>query len=67
MHPVFGPTQLTLAAYRHPHRYDVVLIDGPHGWPFPELEYWHFYQHMRPGGILIVHDVNTRRSAAWRM
>ncbi len=56
--PVFGPTQLTLAAYRHPHRYDVVLIDGPHGWPFPELEYWHFYPHIRPGGTLIVDDVN---------
>ena len=34
------------------------LIDGPHGWPFPELEYWHFYQRIQPGGILIVDDVS---------
>ncbi len=55
---VFGPTQQTLPGYQHPHLYDVVLIDGPHGWPFPELEYYSFYPHVAIGGLLIVDDCN---------
>lgn len=55
---VFGPTQLTLPAYREHRRYDVVLIDGPHGYPFPEIEYACLYPHLKPGGILILDDVN---------
>jgi hypothetical protein len=58
VHPVFGPTQTTLPRHVHPHPYDVVLIDGPHGWPFPEIEYWSLYPHVRRGGVLIVDDVN---------
>jgi len=53
---VFGPTQHTLPRYEHPHSYDVVLIDGPHGWPFPEMEYYSFYPHIAPGGLLILDD-----------
>lgn len=55
---VFGPTQRTLPVYQHPHQYDVVLIDGPHGWPYPELEYYAFYPHIAIGGLLIVDDCN---------
>jgi hypothetical protein len=57
VHPVFGPTQATLPAYSHPHGYDIVLLDGPHAWPFPDIEYWHFYPHIRTGGYLLVDDV----------
>jgi hypothetical protein len=53
---VFGPTQLTLPRYSHTRRYDLVLLDGPHGWPFPELEYYSFYPHIEPGGLLLVDD-----------
>lgn len=53
----FGPTQQTLPAFEHPGEYDCVLIDGPHGFPFPELEYYFFYPHIREGGFLIVDDV----------
>ncbi len=53
---VFGATQKTLPGYEHPHMYDVVLIDGPHGWPYPEMEYYAFYPHITPGGLLIVDD-----------
>ncbi|MEJ0015482.1 MAG: class I SAM-dependent methyltransferase [Acetobacteraceae bacterium] len=56
IHTVFGATQKTLPLYEHPRMYDVVLIDGPHGWPFPEMEYYSFYPHIAPGGILIVDD-----------
>jgi methyltransferase family protein len=55
---VFGPTQDTLPAYRHRGAYDCVLLDGPHGYPFPELEYYQFYPHLRPGGFLILDDVH---------
>ena len=55
---VFGPTQLTLPTFQHTHKYDLVLLDGPHGWPFPELEYYFFYPHMASGGLLILDDCN---------
>jgi hypothetical protein len=53
-----GPTQRTLPQYEHKDCYDLVLIDGPHGYPFPELEYYYFYPHIKEGGILIVDDVH---------
>jgi predicted O-methyltransferase YrrM len=54
----FGPTQLVLPAFEHNGLYDCVLIDGPHGYPFPDLEYFHFYPRIREGGILAIDDVN---------
>jgi predicted O-methyltransferase YrrM len=58
VHMVLGPTQKTLPFYQDFKAYDVVLIDGPHGYPFPEMEYYYFYPHLRPGGLLIVDDVH---------
>jgi len=55
---VFGPTQLTLPTYRHTRRYGIVMLDGPHGWPFPELEYYFLYPMVEPGGLLVVDDCN---------
>jgi predicted O-methyltransferase YrrM len=55
---VLGATQKTLPFYNEFKKYDVVLIDGPHGFPFPEMEYYHFYPHLRTGGILIIDDVH---------
>jgi hypothetical protein len=55
---VLGPTQVTLPQYKKYKSYDAVLIDGPHGFPFPELEYYYFYPRMKPGGILIIDDVH---------
>src|SRR5262245_5200735 len=34
---VEGPTQRTLPAHAFAHRHQIVLIDGPHGYPFPDL------------------------------
>ena len=53
---VFGPTQLTLPGFAGHEPYDLVLIDGPHGFPFPELEYYYFYRHLKAGGLLVVDD-----------
>jgi predicted O-methyltransferase YrrM len=58
VHMVYGPTQKTLPFHTEFKPFDVVLIDGPHGYPFPEMEYYYFYPHLRPGGILIVDDVH---------
>lgn len=55
---VFGPTQSTLPRYANHVPYDLVLIDGPHGYPFPELEYYFFYPHLKMGGLLVIDDIH---------
>jgi predicted O-methyltransferase YrrM len=55
---IFGPTQATLPIYQHHEPYDLVLIDGPHGYPFPEIEYYFFYPHLKSNGLLVVDDVH---------
>jgi hypothetical protein len=55
---VDGPTQHTLAVHSFTDPLDFVLIDGPHGYPFPELEYWHLYRHIGHGGLLVVDDIH---------
>jgi hypothetical protein len=57
VHEVFGPTQRTVPAFEFGAKLDLVLIDGPHGYPFPELEYLAFYPHLHEGALLIVDDV----------
>lgn len=52
-----GPTQLTLPRFQFDRQFDLVLIDGPHGYPFPDLEYYYFYPHIKPGGWLVVDDI----------
>ncbi len=54
---IAGPTQQTLPAFDQFRPLDLLLIDGPHGFPFPELEYYYFYPHLRPGALLILDDV----------
>ena len=61
-----GPTQITLpfAAPRLRNEavpgpgLDAVLLDGPHAYPFPELEYYHVYPALRPGALLVLDDVH---------
>lgn len=55
---IYGPTQETLPNYKNHPSYDFVMIDGPHAYPFPELEYYYFYPHIISGGILVLDDVN---------
>lgn len=54
---IYGPTQKTLPSFVHKEKFDVALIDGPHGYPFPEMEYMYLYPHLNPGGVLILDDV----------
>jgi hypothetical protein len=55
---VVGPTQRTLATHQFDAPLDLIMLDGPHGYPFPELEYYFLYQHLAEGGLLIVDDIH---------
>jgi len=52
-----GPTQLTMPRYDFPKSIQLALIDGPHGYPFPDLEYWHLYPRIAENGLLMVDDI----------
>ncbi len=54
---VFGSTQITMPKWKSNVMLDVALIDGPHAFPFPELEYYYFYPRIKTGGLLIVDDI----------
>ena len=55
---VEGPTQRTIPAAELPDALDIVMLDGPHGYPFPDLEYYYFYPRIPEGGLLIVDDID---------
>ena len=54
----FGPTQETLLKSPPREPLDMVLIDGPHGYPFPELEYFTFWPLLKGGAILVIDDIH---------
>jgi len=53
-----GPTQETLPRHKFVDRLQLVLLDGPHGYPFPELEYYFFYPHLDEDALLIIDDIH---------
>jgi hypothetical protein len=55
---VEGPTQTTLPRHRFTEKLQLVLIDGPHGYPFPDLEYYFLYPHLETGALLILDDIH---------
>jgi hypothetical protein len=40
------------------HKIQLALIDGPHAYPFPDLEYFYLYPHLDTGAILIIDDIH---------
>lgn len=54
---IVGPSQRTLPTADLPERLDAVLLDGPHAYPFPDLEYFHLYPKLTPGGLLVLDDL----------
>ena len=52
-----GPTQRTLPQHRFETPLDAVLLDGPHAYTFPDLEYFYLYPHIRAGGALVIDDL----------
>ncbi len=55
---VTGPTQVTLPRQKFVDRLQLVFIDGPHGYPFPELEYYFFYPHLDENALLVIDDIH---------
>jgi len=55
---VAGPTQQRLPHHAFTDRLQLVLIDGPHGYPFPELEYYFFYPHLDEDARLVIDDIH---------
>ncbi len=55
---VVGPSQKTLPNHEFRNELQLVLIDGPHGYPFPELEYFYLYPQLSEGALLILDDIH---------
>jgi len=54
---VEGETRDTLPSYRFEDNLDLVLLDGPHAYPLPQLELAYLLPWIRLGGWLIVDDI----------
>ena len=54
---VEGPSQLTLPRHQFSDKLQLAMLDGPHGYPFPDMEYWCLYPHLDTGALLIVDDI----------
>lgn len=52
-----GPTQVTLPRYKFEHKLQLAFLDGPHGYPFPDLEYFFVYPHLEEDALLVVDDI----------
>jgi len=57
---VEGPSQRTLPKHHFPEKLQLALIDGPHAYPFPDLEYYFLYPHLDRGALLILDDIQIR-------
>src|SRR5579859_2773123 len=55
---VEGPTQVTLPRFKFEHPIDLALLDGPHAYPFPDLEYFYVYPHLSTGALLVLDDIH---------
>jgi hypothetical protein len=55
---VNGPTQKTLPVHSFASHLQAVLLDGPHAYPFPDLEYFYLYPHIEEGGLLVSDDIH---------
>ena len=52
-----APSQLSLPNHKFLAQVQIALIDGPHGYPFPDMEYYYFYPWVERGGLLLVDDI----------
>jgi hypothetical protein len=53
-----GPSQVTLPSHVFNDNLQIALIDGPHAYPFPDLEYYYLYPRICEGGLLLIDDIN---------
>jgi precorrin-6B methylase 2 len=52
-----GQTKDTLPAYQMEGELDLVLLDGPHAYPLPQIELAYLFPRIRLGGWLVVDDI----------
>jgi hypothetical protein len=57
---VVGHTQETLRTHHFERPLQLAYLDGPHGYPFPDLEYWSVYPHIETDGLLVIDDIHIR-------
>lgn len=55
---VEGPTQVTLPRHAFGEKLQIAVIDGPHAYPFPDIEYYFIYPHLDRDALLIVDDIH---------
>lgn len=55
---VEGSTQVTLPRHSFREKLQLVLMDGPHAYPFPDLEYYYLSPHLESGALLILDDIH---------
>lgn len=58
-HAIFieGETKDTLPGYSFAGELDLVLLDGPHAYPLPQIEFAYLFPDLRLGGWLVVDDI----------
>ncbi len=72
---VEGLTKDTVPGYRFTTALDLVLLDGPHAYPLPQIEYAYLFPHVRRNGWLVLDDIQIpsvhelfrflRRESSW--
>lgn len=54
---VEGETKDTLPGYQFEGEVDLALLDGPHAYPLPQIEFAYLFPRIRLGGWLVVDDI----------
>lgn len=54
---VEGETRETLPRHRFDGPLDLALLDGPHAYPLPQIEFAYLFPHVRVGGWVVVDDL----------
>lgn len=54
---VEGETKQTLPGYRPRQQMDFVLLDGPHAYPLPQIEFAYLFPHLKLHGWFVIDDI----------
>jgi len=54
---VEGETKDTLPRYEFQDKVDLILLDGPHAYPLPQLEFAYLFPQLKVGGWIVVDDI----------
>ncbi len=54
---VEGETKKTIPVHVFPQSLQLLLLDGPHAYPQPQMEYLYLFEHLSPGGWLVLDDL----------